>query len=727
MPGRTRCALCGKYSPNAGFGGTVGASQFVDLAKAEVKPVVRIRIGDPWDQVWGPSHEPGFVAEDATLVAGFPGFGKALALDTPIATPSGWTTMGDVRVGDHVFDERGEVCRVIGCASIMFNRPCYRVVFSDKSVIVCDADHLWRTTTRRERADARRASETTNGAVRTTAQIRDSLIDYDTHRNHSIVCAAPLALPDIDLPIPPYTLGVWLGDGSTSDGRITSADPEIARRVREDGYRLSRHKYPSDGRASRWTAHGLISQLRAVGLLGRKCIPQNYLRASVGQRLDLLRGLLDTDGDVPKMGNVCFTTTLPFLRDGFAELLSSLGIKFGRYEKRAMLKGVDCGPAWTFSFTTEHRVFNLSRKLVRQGVGPRGTHRRRYIVTVEPVPSVPVRCIAVDSPSHLYLAGETMIPTHNTTMLLAFAIAFAEVTGKPSYYVCSEQSSDALRRTIDRCKFVLKPGQIHVLTTKEHGAAVDEAVFKKVPPGAIMLDSVTDFCAQDDHRAQMALCKMYREYARKFLAPTFIIIQMNKQGDTAGLQKIQHDVDAIIELENVVEARRINRLMRDYNLDVDGELRCIIMHKNRNGPTGLDFPLVMTGTGLHGVEKLSEKTKSSGFKSGNLIADLVNERALLYEQLEEAQEDAKQLRGSIADINERIDKESVKLQRAAENKAKREAERPALPKKLPKRTAKKASAKKPRAKADSKKPRAKAGGKGAGRRSKTVASAARAR
>lgn len=271
-----------------------------------------------------------------------------------------------------------------------------------------------------------------------------------------------------------------------------------------------------------------------------------------------------------------------------------------------------------------------------------------------------------------------------TTMLLAFGIQFAEVTGKPTYYVCSEQSSDALRRTIDRCGFVLKEGQIRVLVNKEHGAAVDKNVFKAVPPGAIMLDSITDFCAQDDYKSQVFLCKMYREYAREFLAPSFIIIQMNKQGDTAGLQKIQHDVDAIIELENVAEARRINRLMREYNCDVDGELRVVVMHKNRNGPTGIDYPLVMTPTGLKGVEKLSNERRKSTFKTGNPIADMVNERELLADELEDAQADVKGLKETIKDLDEQIAKKSVELQRKAETHAKKENEPEKTPKAKPK-------------------------------------------
>jgi hypothetical protein len=69
--------------------------------------------------------------------------GKALALDTPIATPKGWTTMGEVQVGDVIFDETGAPCRVTAATDVMLDRPCYRVRFSDGSSIIADADHLW--------------------------------------------------------------------------------------------------------------------------------------------------------------------------------------------------------------------------------------------------------------------------------------------------------------------------------------------------------------------------------------------------------------------------------------------------------------------------------------------------------------------------------------------------------------------------------------------------------
>ncbi len=81
------------------------------------------------------------------LIAGATGAGKALALDTPIPTPQGWTTMGEVRVGGEVFDEHGQRCTVTAATPVMHGRPCYEVEFSDGTIIVADEQHLWQTDT----------------------------------------------------------------------------------------------------------------------------------------------------------------------------------------------------------------------------------------------------------------------------------------------------------------------------------------------------------------------------------------------------------------------------------------------------------------------------------------------------------------------------------------------------------------------------------------------------
>lgn len=80
------------------------------------------------------------------IVAARPGVGKALALDTPLPTPSGWTTMGDVAVGDELLGADGQPTRVVAATDVMLGRPCYEIEFSDGTVIVADAAHQWPTT-----------------------------------------------------------------------------------------------------------------------------------------------------------------------------------------------------------------------------------------------------------------------------------------------------------------------------------------------------------------------------------------------------------------------------------------------------------------------------------------------------------------------------------------------------------------------------------------------------
>ncbi|MFL6114995.1 MAG: DnaB-like helicase N-terminal domain-containing protein, partial [Catenulispora sp.] len=169
------------------------------------------------------------------IIAARPAIGKALALDTPLPTPTGWTTMGAVRVGDRLLGADGKATRVVAATEVMTGRPCYEVEFSDGSVIVADAQHQWFTETRAARRGAAEAlvgaggvraagglgtlSEPqvlhATGSVKTTEEIARTLRSEaaDGRPNHSVPVAAAVDLPDADLPLSPYALGVWLGDG----------------------------------------------------------------------------------------------------------------------------------------------------------------------------------------------------------------------------------------------------------------------------------------------------------------------------------------------------------------------------------------------------------------------------------------------------------------------------------------------------------------------------------
>lgn len=382
--------------------------------------------------------------------------GKALAVDTPIPTPDGWVPMGDLQVGDLVFGDDGRPCRVVGVTDVMLGRPCYQLRFSDGAVIVADEQHEWLVEPRWLRS-----------RLVTTGEMvgRVKVGHRATHNEHRyrIPLAGPLETEIRALPVAPYTLGVWLGDGHTDSAAVTSGDPEVFVGVAADGYTIGHDRTARSGSAARGigiqprgAGGSLQATMRRSGILGRKAIPAAYQRAAPAQRLALLQGLMDTDGHVTPRGQCEFTTTSAPLAEGFVELARTLGLKPTTREGRAMLDGRDVGPKWRIQFWPGRLpAFRLERKLRRQK-GPilrRARSTSRHIVAIDPVPSVPVRCIEVDSPSHLYLAGEAMVPTHNssTASALALYLLIADGENEPEVYAAAASKKQA-RIMFDQAK-----------------------------------------------------------------------------------------------------------------------------------------------------------------------------------------------------------------------------------------------------------------------------------
>jgi deoxycytidine triphosphate deaminase len=353
--------------------------------------------------------------------------GKALGIATAVPTPAGWTTMGALRVGDEVFGPDGAPRRVVAATEVMTDHSCYEVEFSDHSVIVADAAHQWLTTSKAEREHGRHGA-----SIRTTEEIAATL-RVRGEVNHHVALTNPVDYPHRDLPIDPYVLGVWLGDGTSTKAEVTCSpkDGEVLRQIEAAGYQvwpasgpmvwriggLSRHAVGrTRDAAGHYAADGsLSSTLRGMGLLGNKHLPDVYMVASASQRLALLQGLMDSDGYVDVYGRCEFVNMREELSNGVAELAASLGLRPVTRKKRAMLRGVDCGPAFQVKFTPRFPVFRLARKLARLKTDAR-THDHRGIVAVRPIASVPVRCIEVDAIDGLFLAGERYIPTHNSSL-----------------------------------------------------------------------------------------------------------------------------------------------------------------------------------------------------------------------------------------------------------------------------------------------------------------------
>lgn len=333
---------------------------------------------------------------------------KALALTTSLATPDGWTTMEKIKVGDTLFADDGKICHVITKSDVFIGKKCYEFTFSCGEKIVSSEDHLWVVFARKRK-----------GGIVTTSQIADSWNEGAIKRPvYRVPVSKPLDLPKLELPIPPYTLGVWLGDGF-SEGygfACSEKDNEILENIRNEGYKVTRYNKIRCG------ISGLCKTLRVLNLRMYKHIPDMYLRSSYEQRLSLLQGLMDTDGTVsdPNYRNagICaFSSSRKALAKQVLELVCSLGLRGNISESRASINGRDVDATWRVEFYPgNNSIFRLKRKQERlKGAIVAIRQLWRTIIDVKEVESVPTQCIAVDSENHLFLAGKQLIPTHNTT------------------------------------------------------------------------------------------------------------------------------------------------------------------------------------------------------------------------------------------------------------------------------------------------------------------------
>jgi hypothetical protein len=364
--------------------------------------------------------------------------GGPLALDTPLPTPAGWTTMGAVRVGDFLFDEQGQPCRVTGVSEVMTGRTCYRLTFDDEEQIVADGVHRWPVWDFTNDVPVRKL-------LRTDELFGRGLrIGHSKRYRFAVDCCRPIVLPEQDLILHPYVLGVWLGDGSSIMNHITvhEDDREIVEHLETYGveaeFRLPHWRYGKganvviDPTFRTLNDHGVqhrsrfITRLRMLDVLGNKHVPAAYLRASHDQRLELVRGLVDSDGTISSDGKRCeFANADSKLVGALVELLRSLGykptIKWSPSRRRVFRDQRESQTLghWRVSWTAyrEEPMVRLSRKLDRMRSidnGCPGRSQRRRIVKIELAPTVPLCCIEVDSPSRLYLCGKGWIPTHNT-------------------------------------------------------------------------------------------------------------------------------------------------------------------------------------------------------------------------------------------------------------------------------------------------------------------------
>lgn len=342
---------------------------------------------------------------------------KAQPVDEPVLTPGGWRPIGDLKVGDLVIGSDGTPTEVTGVypQGIL---PIYTVVFSDGATTRTCGDHLWAI---RTKGDENRGRP---WKIKSTEELVSVAGNSDSWR---IPIPSPLDLPERDLPLDPYLLGVLLGDGSFRGGNpsLTTKDPEIVDQVRSllpSAPMVLGHRGRNRYDITRGRANPVKDILADLGLWGRlspqKHVPEMYLWASPAQRLALLQGLMDTDGCANKNGHCSFTSTSRNLAESVVFLVRSLGGTSPTRKGQSHLNGERHRDHYraTVKLPEGTFPFRLKRKLDRLKIGGRPPVRTLRKITV--AGDAEAVCIKVAADDSLYVTKDFIV-THNTFTLAA--------------------------------------------------------------------------------------------------------------------------------------------------------------------------------------------------------------------------------------------------------------------------------------------------------------------
>lgn len=387
------------------------------------------------------------------------GLGKAQPLTARIATPSGWKIMGEMAIGTELFGTDGKIYNVSGVFP-QGDRPAYRVTFNDGSFTECDIDHLWKV---RDKNRKYRFNTWTN---KTTSELLESGLSYNPSQKRidsgtalqlkwEIPSADAVEYKEKQFLIPPYTMGALIGDGCMMGDSMCISVPESKNEILEriklllhEELKIRPNMHPACPQyfftQKIKTANNVYrTEIRRLCLLNvksrEKFIPIEYMCSSIEQRIDLLRGLMDTDGSA-KQNRITFHTCSPVLAQNIKELVHSLGGQAisRKYDRSKEGKGLE----WQVNIRVKFCPFYLEAKK-RQWKSTR-TYARK-IKSIESIGICKQQCISVTAPDKLYLTDEYIV-THNTTIA---TLSFLKPGTLPAIVVVQSNLQDQWKEQIE--------------------------------------------------------------------------------------------------------------------------------------------------------------------------------------------------------------------------------------------------------------------------------------
>jgi len=333
-------------------------------------------------------------------------YGKACSNYTSILTSKGWKKHGDLVAGDYVFNDKGKQAQVL---QVHPKTLCdVQITFSNGEVLQVHENHEWLVKNKNSKVFK----------IKETKEFFTKSLMQGIQRVYGLPISKPIQFCRKDLDIDPYTFGLWLGDGVSKSSIIT--DPIEYKDIIENlPYEISSFQIHKITGVYSWYFSGLLFRLRQLGVLGNKHIPDIYLQASIKQRLELLAGLIDSDGYVfnkdRKNGNrdrrVVISNTNKNLVDGIVDLIRGLGIRVNVVKVKACTSSSGIkGKKDVYQIGFNPTLF-IPTRLKRKKVEITKV-KSIYIDKVERIAPIEGNCITVEG--GMYLVGKMLIPTHNS-------------------------------------------------------------------------------------------------------------------------------------------------------------------------------------------------------------------------------------------------------------------------------------------------------------------------
>lgn len=367
------------------------------------------------------------------------GFGKALEPNTPVRTKDGWTPIKDLEVGDKVYGSDGKLTNVIMTTQEQTNLNYYRITLRDGRQIDCCEDHMWKVWDKnknKNKASLVWSEISTKEMVDNYYWNRKGNKSSGKEYRYALPINKPIEDSEKEYKLHPYVLGVLLGDGCMTQRTITisSNDFEIIENVKSllpYGYTID--KMPSSDKdyiitRSNNKVPAFYKLLEEIGIFGHnsktKFIPEEYKYGSIDQRMDLVRGLMDTDGYSNGQSVIEYYTISDKLSNGFLDIARSLGLHCKQSIREAWYRGERYNDCYRISIYTDQEVFTLPRKLdyLKHTVSKQGQskYEKVFITNIEYIGKKDGYCIQVDNEDKTYITKDYIV-THNSFLLAVYS------------------------------------------------------------------------------------------------------------------------------------------------------------------------------------------------------------------------------------------------------------------------------------------------------------------